>query len=384
MDLFIKKPHSFSIKKVAIISNTSWYLFNFRINLIKSLIVEGYNVITIAPIDEYTSILEKIGCIHFNAEIDSKSKNPFRDIALTINLIRIFRTAEPDILLNYTTKPNIYGTLAGSYFHIPSINNIAGLGSGFVNESLTTKLLRILYRYSQKKAEVVFFQNPDDFSEFVDKKMVKASKCSILPGSGVDLSRFNLSQIPPINEIKFTFLLISRMLYSKGIEILYSAAKQIYDNGNHNFSIRLIGENGVNNSDAIPIAQIQNWEKDPFIEYIGKTDNIKPFIEKAHCIILPSFYREGTPRSILEGLAMGRPIITTNMPGCKTTVIEGVNGYLVPPRDVESLVIKMNLLMSLNFCKLQEMGLKSRQLAEEKFDEKIVIQKYIKEIKRLI
>ena len=364
-------------KKIAIISNTSWYLFNFRINLIKRLIKEGYQVIAIAPPDLYSSRLENIGCQYYPANIDSKSKNPLTDIGITLNFIRIFRKSKPNILLNFTAKPNIYATLAGHFLGIKSINNIAGLGSGFVNESLTTKILRVLYRFSQKKASVVFFQNQDDFAEFVSNKMVSPAKCSILPGSGVDLIRFTARSITPVLNNKFTFLLISRMLYSKGIELLYSAAKRIYDDGNQNFSIQLLGETGINNSDAIPESQIQQWIKEPFIEYLGMTDDIRPFVEKSHCIILPSFYREGTPRSILEGLAMGRPIITTDMPGCRTTVIDGVNGYLVTPRDINSLENKMKQLMNLDRDKLEQMGLKSRQLAEDRFDEKIVIEKYM-------
>lgn len=372
------------IKKIAIISNTSWYLFNFRINLIKRLITEGYQVIAIAPPDEYSSQLEDVGCQYYPVNIDSRSKNPFKDIGLTINFIKIFRKIKPELLINYTAKPNIYATIAGRILGIKSINNIAGLGFGFVNESTTTKILRVLYRFSQKKASIVFFQNPDDFSEFVSNKMVIPNKCLILPGSGVDLIRYSTTSMPPVLNNKFIFLLISRMLYSKGIEFLYSAAKRIYENGNQNFSIQLLGETGTNNSDAIPESQIQQWVKEPFIEYLGKTDDIRPFIEKSHCIILPSFYREGTPKSILEGLAMGRPIITTDMPGCRTTVIHGENGYLVPPEDIDSLEEKMKKIMRLDYFKLQQMGLKSRQLAEEKFDEKIVINKYLEEIKRIM
>jgi glycosyltransferase involved in cell wall biosynthesis len=372
------------IKKIAIISNTSWYLYNFRSNLIKSLIAKGYEVISIAPFDEYSVRLEELGCKYYQINIDSKSKNPLTDIGITLNFIKIFHKLKPNILLNYTAKPNIYATVVGYYLGISSINNIAGLGSGFVAESLTTKILRVLYRFSQKKASSVFFQNQDDFSEFVNNKMVDPNKCSILPGSGVDLIRFEATPVPTIQNNKFVFLLISRMLYSKGIELLYSAAKKIYENGNLNISIQLLGEVGINNSDAIPASHIQQWVKEPFIEYLGMTDDVRPFVEKSHCIILPSFYREGTPRSILEGLAMGRPIITTDMPGCRTTVIDGENGYIVPSQDVDSLEEKMKQIMKLDYSDLTRMGVRSRQLAEDKFDEKIVIQKYIEAIKKNI
>ena len=372
------------MEKIAIISNTSWYLFNFRINLIKRLLTEGFQVIAIAPPDEYSSRIEEIGCRYYPVKIDSKSKNPLVDIGLTINLIKAFRKVKPELLINFTAKPNIYSTIVGRFLGIPAINNIAGLGLGFVNESLTTRILRILYHFSQKKASVVFFQNPDDLSEFVSNKMVVPNKCSLLPGSGVDLKRFRYSSVPSTIKNKFTFLLISRLLFSKGIEILFQAAKRIYESGNHDFLVKILGEAGVNNADAIPSTLIKKWSEETFFEYIGKTDDVVPFIEEAHCIILPSYYREGTPKSLLEGLAIGRPIITTDMPGCKNTVIESDNGYLVPPKDINTLAKKMERVMTLNYKQLQRMGLRSRKLAEEKFDEAIVVERYLEEIENVV
>ena len=373
-----------SENRVAIVSNTSWYLFNFRISLIRKLINDGHKVIAIAPFDEFSGKLEDLGCKHYHIKINSKSKNPFMDIFLTLDFIQIFRRARPAVLLNFTAKPNIYATIAGKALGIPAINNIAGLGSGFVEESTTTKILRMLYGYSQKKVFRVFFQNEDDYKEFLSNGIVHPEKASILPGSGVDLQRFRQCVLPTLtDENGFTFLLISRVLYSKGIELLYNAAKEIYKDY-HNFKVQVVGQTGVNNSDAIPVSKINEWNQKPFFEYLGQTDDIRPYIGNCHCIVLPSYYREGTPKSILEGLAMGRPVITTDMPGCRTTVIEGKNGFLIKPRDVHDLEQSMRKMMGLTQIELQKMAHKSRELAEQQFDEQIVIKEYGKNIHSLL
>ncbi|MFD2516572.1 glycosyltransferase family 4 protein [Salinimicrobium flavum] len=372
-------------KKIAIIANTSWYLFNFRKNLLQKLVNSGYEVIAVAPYDEFSQKLKTLGCIYEHIYIDSKSKNPINDISITINFLRIFIKKKPAVILNFTAKPNIYATLAGRTLGIPAVNNIAGLGSGFVEESMTTKILRILYRYSQKKASKVFFQNEDDFQEFLFHKMVFPEKTTILPGSGVDLQHFSHHTLPVITrEKKFTFLLISRILYSKGIELLFYAAKKIYDERNYDFRVQVVGQVGVNNSDAIPLSKIEEWNNEPFFEYLGKTEDIRQYITQSHCVILPSFYREGTPKSILEGLAIGRPIITTDMPGCRTTIVKGQNGFLIKPRDVNDLEQSMRKMISCDYAQLQEMGSKSRQLAEQKFDEQIVIKQYLKTINSIL
>ena len=315
--------------------------------------------------------------------MDSKSKNPVQDMVFVFQLQQLLKKIQPDILLNYTAKPNIYGTFAAKMNGIPCINNIAGLGFGFVAESATTKILSLLYRLSQRRADKVFFQNPDDFAEFKRKNLVQDFNADLLPGSGVDLKRFAYNPLEKEDSSPFIFLFIGRLLYSKGVNILFDASKKIYESENKSFKVILVGESNVNNQDAIPNDMIEKWNKENFFNYIGKTDNVYDVIKKSHCVVLPSYYREGTPRSVLEGLSTGRPIITTKMPGCKTTVKDGYNGYLINPKDTDDLAEKMLTLINMSILQLKEFGNNSRKMAEEKFDEHIVINKYLKTIKEL-
>lgn len=371
-------------KIIAIFCNTSWYIYNFRSNLIKALLKQNYLIITIAPNDIYTKKLIEIGCIHYNLEVDSKSKNPFKDVILFCNLLLLLNKIKPNILLNYTAKPNIYGAFAARINGIPCVNNIAGLGLGFVFENFTTKILRKLYKYSQRKAEMVFFQNTEDFNEFKKIGAVTVKNSDLLPGSGVDLRKFKYSPLTKKKLDPFIFIFIGRILYSKGVKLLYEASKKIHES-NKLFKVILIGEiNNNNNDDGVSVSQITNWNKKSFFEYIGKKDNVFDMIKVSHCVILPSYYREGTPRSLLEGLAVGRPVITTDMPGCKTTVIDDYNGYLIKPNDVNDLTEKMIKMLNLSNEELNTLCENSRQLAEKKFNEKIVINKYLKAIKNLL
>lgn len=372
-----------SLKPIAIISNTSWGIINYRSTLINAIQQIGYEVITVAPIDEYTDKLRELGCTHLNIDMDSNSRNPIKDVLSILKYVRLFKKINPSVVLNYTAKPNIYSTLACSWCGLPSVNNISGLGYGFVNETLITKILRILYKTSLNKASFVFFQNPDDYQIFRNLKIVEATKSQILPGSGVNLERFRKCQIPDISTGPFVFLLVSRMMYSKGIEILIQAGENLNASGYKNFEIHLLGDKSNNNVDAIPNSIIKTWTSLSFVKYMGKSDNVFPFFEKAHCVVLPSYYKEGTPRSLLEGLAVGRPIITTDTAGCKETVTDGINGFLVPPKSVDKLAGKMKEIVSFTQVELQKMGDESHKKAESQFNEQYVINAYLKKINEL-
>jgi len=314
--------------KVAIAYNTSWYIYIFRMNLIRALLARGYQVLTITPRDQYTEKLEAAGCTHVHVALDSRSKNPLKDLRLTLRYIGLLGKHRPDVLLCYTAKPNIYATIASWRRRIPVITNIAGLGTGFVRKSLVTRILRFLYGFSQKRASFVFFQNEDDRRYFTTRRMVRTERCGLLPGSGVDLERFSYDPLRLGAHEDFRFLLVGRMLYSKGVELLVRAAMEISEGAPRGFVVQLLGDVGVDNEDAIDEQTIEEWGRHPRIEYLGRTDDVVPRIAESHCVVLPSYYREGTPRSILEGLAVGRPVITTDMPGCRNTVRHGERGDL--------------------------------------------------------
>jgi len=362
------------IKKIVICSNTFWSIYNFRLNLAKNLKRNGYKVILVAPKDGYMDKLkDEFDC--YVIYMNNKGTNPIQDLKTTIEFYKLYKKIKPSIVLNFTIKPNIYGTIACSLLNIKSINNIAGLGNLFINQNFITKIAKFLYKYSQNKANKIFFQNKDDYEMFIKEKIVEKVKCDILPGSGVDIEKFKPIEIEKKDNI-FKFLLIARMIWDKGIGEYIEAAKIIKQKYN-NLEFFLLGAVGVNNPSAISKHQIQEWEKADIVKYLGTTDNVKKEISKVDCIVLPSFYREGTPRTLLESAAMAKPIITTNNVGCKDVVDDGINGYLCKVKNSKDLADKMEKMLNLSEKERIKMGLKGREKIIKEFDEKIVINKYL-------
>lgn len=366
-------------KLIAITANTSWYLYNFRSNLIKGLLEEGYQILAIAPLDDYSKRLEALGNdVKFRSiKIDQGGTNPIKDLQTTLEFYRIYRSARPDVVLNFTPKNNIYSTLAASRFHIPVINNIAGLGSVFIQEGMVSRIARFLYRISQKHASHIFFQNQEDRDLFLQADFVNPDLTERLPGSGVDLVRF--TEIPLPDSGSFRFLLVARLLYEKGVEEYAMAAKYL-KTMYPQIECRVVGMLDSKNPSAIPRHVIEEWHKKGYILFLGSTDNIEEEIAKVHCLVLPSYYREGVPRSLLEGAAMGRIIITTDNVGCRETVENGKSGFLCEPKSIEDLAKTMEKVISMEADQQQQFGSFSRKHAESKFDENIVTRSYKKQI----
>lgn len=363
------------MKNISISANTSWYLYNFRKNTILALIDQGYHVTAIAPQDEYSNKLSALGCEFIDINIDQGGTNPIRDIKTFFSFYRIYKNKNIDVVLNFTPKNNIYSTLAAYFNGSKSINNIAGLGILFINESATSKIARFLYKISQSKASKLFFQNEDDRALFLDKKITKDIPTDRLPGSGVDLSRFMLSPAPDDGCVKF--LLIARMLYDKGIQQYVDAARSLKAIYGDQVEFQLLGFLDVNNPSAVSSADMQVWVDEGVVNYLGTSDNVEQDIAKVDCMVLPSYYREGVPKSLLEAGGMGKPIVTTDNVGCRETVNDGVNGYLCEPRSSESLQEKLALIINMTHEQRLVMGQKSREKIKNEFDEKIVIKKYL-------
>lgn len=367
-----------NMKTIAISANTSWYLFNFRQNTIKSLIKAGYHVIAVAPEDEYSNKLELLGCTYVNISIDQSGKNPLKDLNTLIKFFTIFKKNSVKCVLNFTPKNNIYSTLAAYLVGAKAINNIAGLGILFIEEALSSKIARILYRISQRKAHKIFFQNEEDRTVFLEHNIVDISMTDRLPGSGVDLKRFTFS--PPPNDDVVRFLLIARMLYDKGIGHYVEAARELKGKYGQNVEFRLLGFLGVNNPSAISIEEMQNWVDEGIVNYLGTSDNVEAEIAKVDCMVLPSYYREGVPKSLLESGAMGKPIVTTDNVGCRETVNDGINGFLCTPRCTKSLIDKLELIIKMTHEQRLEMGIASRKKIEDEFNEEFVINKYLEAV----
>jgi len=357
--------------KIAVVVNTSWNIYNFRLSLIKALQAQGHTIYAIAPLDKYSENLKAEGCIYEEIKMQNKGTNPLSDLILTFNLYKVYKKTKPDVILQYTIKPNIYGTLAAKLAGIPVINNVSGLGTVFLHNNLSSQIAILLYRFVFRFPKKVFFQNNDDRQLFIEKKLIDTNITDLLPGSGVDTNKFTPQ--PFKRNPVFRFLLIARLLYDKGIVEYYQAAKRIKQEG-HQVEFLLMGSPD-SSAMGIPFSTIQQWHKEKIITYLPFTENVAEFIHQADSVVIPS-YREGTPKTLLEAAACGKPLVTTDAPGCREVLQVGANGYLCIVKDAEDLAEKMIKMILLAPEQLQTMGKESRRIAVEKFDEHIVIQKY--------
>ena len=368
-------------RTVAISSNTSWYLVNFRSNLIKALQDRGWRVSCLAPPDDYSESLTTLGCEFTPIAIDGSGKNPIRDLATLRAYQAAYRRIRPAVALHFTPKPNIYGGFAAHRSGIPFINNIAGLGEAFADQGLTSRIVRELYRLSQRHAARLFFQNAQDHAQLVALDSLLAERADILPGSGVDTIRFLPTPFPDDGVIRF--VMIARLLWEKGVREYVEAARLVRQrHGNTEFLIVGFGEAG--NPRFVPAETLRAWEAEGVIQWLGRMDDVRPVLGRAHCVVLPSYYGEGVPRSLLEGASMGRPLITTDSVGCREVVEDGRNGYRVAPRDARVLADAMARIVSASPEQLSEMGERSRNLMLQDFDEQIVIDKYLTRITSLL
>ncbi|MCF8185860.1 MAG: glycosyltransferase family 4 protein [Sulfuritalea sp.] len=372
--------------KVIIALNSSWNLINFRSGLICALVAEGYEVVALAPDDAYSVRLSELGCRFVPLPMDNQGTHPLRDLLLFIRLWLLLRRERPDVLLAYTVKPNVYASLAAGLLSIPVVNNIAGLGAVFIKGGWLVRLVRGLYRLALRRSAKVFFQNGDDRALFIDAGLVKPEKTDLLPGSGIDLTRFSAnekSSMPSAKDVgrPFRFLLIARMLRDKGVVEYVAAAKQIRARW-PNVECALLGFLDVQNPAAISTEEMNAWVAAGDVRYLGVSDDVRLEIAQADCIVLPS-YREGTPRTLLEAAAMAKPIITTDAVGCREVVDDGVNGYLCQVRDANDLAAKMHAMLVLSVAERAAMGQAGRKKMELQFDEKIVIDKYLQVVSEL-
>lgn len=342
-------------------------------NFVKALLAKGYEVHTIAPQDDYTHYLIDAGCIHHAIRMDSRGANPIKDSALIIELYSIYKKVKPDIILHYTIKPNVYGTIAATLLRIPVVNNVCGLGTVFLKNNLVSAFAILLYKLTFRFPKKVFFQNPEDLKLFLAKKLVPAHTADLLPGSGIDLEKF--SPIEFNRNKSFTFLLISRLITDKGVLEYIEAVKKLRVQG-LDARFQILGAKDPQHKRGIKLKVIDDWINSGTIEYLGTTDDVRHFIGKADCIVLPS-YREGTPRTLLEAASSSKPIIATDVPGCHNVVNHNINGLLCQLKDVDDLADKMHEMANLDNETLRRFGANGRKKVELEFNETVVINKYI-------
>lgn len=364
-----------------ICSNTAWSLVNFRAGLIRAMLSLGYEVVAAAPADGHEGRLARLGCRFVELPMVSASKAVYPDLLLLGRFLRLFRRERPDVFLGYTIKPNVFGSLAARMAGVPAINNIAGLGAAFNARSRLARIAGALYRVSLAGSMRVFLQNEDDQRYFLRTRIIRSGLSEVLPGSGVDITAF-AARPGRVPDGETRFLLLGRMLWDKGVGEFVQAARQVRKT-RPDARFQMLGFLGVPSPKAVLRRQVEEWSAEGVIDYLGQADDVRAAIAAADCVVLPSYYREGVPRSLLEAAAMGKPLITTDWPGCRETVADGANGFLCRPRDADDLAAGMLRFLMLSSDDRRRMGEASRTMAETKFDEQIVIGRYL-ELLRII
>ena len=357
---------------ITISANTAWFLHNFRGGLIRSLVLKGYRVVVLAPEDAYFGRLQALGCEVLDMPMDNKGTNPVRDAGLFLRFQKQYHRLKPTVALHFTIKPAIYGGFAARILGIPYVSTIPGLGTPFIRENWVTRVVEVLYRASQKRAERIFFLNNEDHNVFLSRRLAPPQRLEILGGEGVDLEHFPMTDLPGGSE--FRYLFIGRLLRDKGVMEFVDAARRVRATASHS-RFQLLGPCGVENRSAIQRETLDAWVKEGIVEYLGETDDVRPHISRAHCIVLPS-YREGSPRALLEGAAMGRPLIATDATGSRDIVDDGVTGFLCRTHDADDLADKMQRLLNLPVGLRRAMGEAGRAKVERQFSEDRLIGRY--------
>lgn len=357
--------------KILILTNSVGGLYNFRCELIEEL-RKNNEVWISSPEGTHIDDFQSMGCTFIYTDISRHGINPFGDLKLLRFYIKLIKSISPDVVLTYTVKPNIYGGLACRIKKVPFLVNITGLGGALENPGILQKIVLFLYRISIKYAKHVFFQN-DSNMNFLKNNKVISDSYSLLPGSGVNLDKFSLMEYPDTEDV-MRFLFVGRIMKDKGIEELLKAIRIICEKYS-NVCFEFVG--GIIDDYKEIIDQ---FSKEKLILYHGRQIDVKPFLEKSHCVILPS-YHEGMSNVLLEAASSGRPVITTNVPGCKETLDNGISGLLCPPRDVESLVEAIEHFISLPHEDKKKMGIMGRKKMELEFDRNLIVEAYLNELK---
>lgn len=359
--------------KIAFVGNSALTMMNFRLGVMKAL-TEQYEVVMITPEDCELTPLSGTKIRFIPIQVDCKGQNPVKDLRLLSQLKHIYRQESFDFVFHYTIKPIIYGSIAASKLGINHIDVITGLGYTFIKRNWLFHLSCHLHKYALRNTNAVWFLNQDDCDSFVKWNLIPFAKAHVIHGEGVNTDFFR-AQNPP--QQPFIFLHCGRMLRSKGVELYIRAAERLKPQY-PDVRWQLLGPLDALNPDAIKPSEMEKWVRSGIIEYIGVTKDVRPYLERCSCMVLPSYYMEGVPRSLMEGASMERALIATDSVGCKDVVLDGVNGLLCEKRNLDSLVEAMNKILSLPPEKLQCMGKKGRELMLRKFDEKIIIAEYRK------
>ncbi|MCZ8079023.1 MAG: glycosyltransferase family 4 protein [Rhodobacteraceae bacterium] len=357
-----------------ITANAAWNIWNFRRPIVQSLLQAGHRVTVLAPADDMLTDLQRIGCAVVPLKMDVRGLNPVADLALVRRFRAIFREQRPDVVLSFTIKNNVFGGLAARLTGMPFVPNVTGLGTAFLSGWLLQWIAEALYRMAFRGLPVVFFENDDDRALFEARGMLRPGQAQVLPGTGIDLAHYGAVPMPGHAPEAPVFLMVARLLRDKGVIEFVEAARRIkaeYPQAR----FQLLGPAGVQNRTAIHLDEVQRWVDDGIIDYLGTRTDVRPLLQAADCVVLPS-YREGAPRTLIEASAMARPVIATDVAGCRAVVDADITGFMCQPRDAESLAAAMRRFLHLSPEARAEMGAAARRKMEREFDERIVIAAY--------
>jgi glycosyltransferase involved in cell wall biosynthesis len=364
--------------KILLVSRCAWTLYNFRAGLMRALKQQGALVIGGgAGGDGFEPRIAALGVPFISLPISNKAINPLADARLFCTLYRWYRRERPHVVHHFTIKPVIYGSLAARLAGVPRVvNTVTGLGFVFTEERLAwlRRLVEWQYRLALTCAHFTFFQNHDDLALFRARRLINPRKVGLLPGSGVDCEFFAPAAITePASARPLTFLMVARMLREKGVEEFVEAARRVKRKFPET-RFQLLGGRDERNPTVVPQIDLDRWQAEGVVTWLGEVPDVRAIVGRVDVVVLPSYYREGIPRALLEAAAMGKPVITTDTVGCREVVDDGVTGLLVPVKDAEALARAMVHLLH-NPALRERMGKAGREKMQHEFDERIVVEK---------
>ena len=366
---------------VALVANTGWYLFNFRLNLARKLREGGHQVIFVSRPDQYSERLVCEGFTHAPWELDSAGMNPLAEFSSVFALRKIFKRYRAEVICSYTPKGNLYSGIASWGSDQVTLPNVSGLGRVFATPGALSVLFLFTYRIAFCLAHRVFFQNDADLELFLRHRIVTNERSERLMGSGVDLDRFQQAQLPGQEGV--TFLLIARLLREKGVFEFVASAREVRAVV-PKCRFLLLGSFDTGGRGSPSPADVASWEAEGLVTYLGTTDHVESVISQADCLVLPSYYPEGVPRSLLEGAACGRPCITTDLPGCRDVIDPGLSGFFCEPQNFRSLAARMIEFARMTARERQRMGDLARRRSERLFNEQDVLARYLEIIDSIV
>jgi galacturonosyltransferase len=355
-------------KKIVILANNSSGLYKFRNELIFRLVQLGNSVVSLIPFDTQVEDLKNLGVELIEVTLNRRGINPIEDLKLFLEYKKILKKINPDLVITYTIKPNVYGGYACKTMNIPYVANITGIGTAFQNEGLLKKIVTAMYKVAFKKVKTVFFENAEDKQIFIDLGIVEENNSCLLNGAGVNLDRYSITEYPMGDVTKFLF--IGRVMKEKGIDELFSSMEKLHQEG-FKCSLDVLGGYEENYGDIIDKYQSKGW-----LHYYGYQEDVRPYIADSHCFVLPSWH-EGMANTNLECAASGRPVITSNIHGCLEAVEDGVTGYLCEKQNADNLCEVMKKFINLSYEERKVMGLAGRKRMEDIFDKRKVVDKTI-------